>query len=97
MRNRTIQIAVVVLVVMVAAGSVLAVRASPTAFDLDWHVIGGGGGSTSAGGYVLDGTIGQSVTGVTLAGSYDLCAGFWCWDWGMERHYIHLPLVMRGS
>ena len=96
MKKKAIQISLIVLL-LVAASGILAVRASPLAFDLDWHVIGGGGGSSTVGIYTLDYTMGQPVAGVILAGPYDLCAGFWCLDWAMEMHYIHLPLVMRGS
>jgi hypothetical protein len=94
MTNRAIKIAVVVLVAMVAAGGVLAVRASPLALDIDRYVIGGGGGHSEAGSFVLDGTVGQAIAGTVNSYPYDLCAGFWC---GMGGYKVYLPLVLRGS
>jgi hypothetical protein len=46
-------------------------------YDLTWSTIGGGGGRSAGGPYVLEGTIGQADTGVSSAGSYVLSAGFW--------------------
>jgi hypothetical protein len=60
--------------------SVLAIiaLAAPNAANIDWWIIGGGGGSDTGGAYALDVTIGQPVAGADSAGSYRLCAGFWC-------------------
>ncbi len=46
---------------------------------IDGHVIAGGGGtSRSAGGcLILDGTMGEPVTGQTSGGNFSLAAGFW--------------------
>jgi hypothetical protein len=61
---------------------------------IDRWVIGGGGGHSEAGSYVLDATVGQAVAGVTNNAPYELCAGFWC---GMGRYKVFLPLVLRNS
>jgi hypothetical protein len=68
------------LAVSLLFASVLAiiVLAAPNAADIDWWIIGGGGGSDTGGAYALDVAIGQPVAGADSAGSYDLCAGFWC-------------------
>ena len=56
-------------------------------------VIGGGGGHSEAGPYVIDATVGQAVVGVVDSPPYELCAGFWC---GQRRYKTYLPLVLRG-
>ena len=82
----------VILLVVVSAGGVALAR--PLDFDLSWHVIGGGGGHSEAGSYVLDATVGQAVAGIVSNPPYNLCTGFWC---GMGVYKTFLPLVMRNS
>jgi hypothetical protein len=59
------------------------------------HVIGGGGGRSEAGGYVLQGTIGQAIAGKTSQGTYDLCSGFWCGG-ATSTQSIYLPLTLNN-
>jgi hypothetical protein len=61
--------------------------------EIDWYVIGGGGGTAIAGDYTLNGTIGQPVTGLSSSGGTDLCSGFWCRV--LSGFRIFLPLVLR--
>jgi hypothetical protein len=44
--------------------------------DLSWRSIDGGGGSSSAGPFELDGTIGQPDAGFMTGGSFELSGGF---------------------
>jgi hypothetical protein len=46
-------------------------------YDLSWHTIDGGGGTSTGGGYSLHGTIGQPDAGVMSGGDYELAGGFW--------------------
>lgn len=46
--------------------------------NINWWIIGGGGGHAEAGIYTLDAAIGQAVVGADTDGDYELCAGFWC-------------------
>lgn len=46
-------------------------------YDLSWHTIDGGGGTSTGGGYTLSGTIGQPDAGTMSGGSYTLTGGFW--------------------
>ena len=62
--------------------------------EIDWYVIGGGGGTGIAGDYTLSGTIGQPVTGLSSSADSDLCSGFWCRVLSGLR--IFLPLVLRN-
>jgi len=67
---------------MAAAAVVLAVgMAAPMAaaqpFDLTWNTFDGGGGTSTGGTFSLSGTIGQPDAGQHLAGTFDLCGGYW--------------------
>jgi hypothetical protein len=42
------------------------------------NVIGSGGGTSSGGGLVLVGTVGQAAVGVSSGASNRVCHGFWC-------------------
>ncbi|MFZ0826638.1 MAG: hypothetical protein WAO02_04370 [Verrucomicrobiia bacterium] len=47
-------------------------------YSIDWYKIAGGGGTSTGGTYVLNGTIGQHDAGGPLTGgSYSLTGGFW--------------------
>jgi hypothetical protein len=67
---------------------------SLTAYAGEIHVIGGGGGHSAAGTFVLDATVGQAVAGEVHNAPMDLCSGFWCWGW---VYSIHLPLIVRDN
>lgn len=46
-------------------------------YDISWHTIAGGGGSSTGGVYSVTGTIGQSDAGHMSGGNYTLDGGFW--------------------
>jgi len=46
-------------------------------YEIDWHTIDGGGGTSSGGQYVLSGTIGQPDAAYSAGGHYELLGGFW--------------------
>ena len=46
-------------------------------YDISWHTINSGGGTSSGGAYTLKGTIGQPEAGVMSGGKYELLGGFW--------------------
>ncbi len=46
-------------------------------FDLSWHTVDGGGGTSSGGGFVVRGTIGQPDAGDLTGGEFTLRGGFW--------------------
>jgi hypothetical protein len=55
----------------------LAPPAFAQTYNLDWYVIGSGGGHAEGGGFGIDGTIGQPIVGEITSASYTLHAGFW--------------------
>ena len=46
-------------------------------YKIVWSTIDGGGGQSSGGQYILNGTIGQPDAGYSSGGNYELLAGFW--------------------
>jgi hypothetical protein len=87
-------LALSILAVLLLTTTALSASNAPSAVEVQRHVIGGGGGRSEAGDYVLRGTAGQPVAGTTTNAPYDLCAGFWC---GTGTYTIYLPLVLRDS
>ena len=61
----------------VALLAVVVTAASGTGLSLVWRLIAGGGGRASSSGYVLDGSIGQSLSGDLASADYRLGAGYW--------------------
>jgi len=45
--------------------------------ELEWCSVDGGGGTSTAGGFVLASTIGQSDAGRLSGGAFELIGGFW--------------------
>lgn len=70
--------------------------AAPTATDIEWWVISGGGGSHTVGNISLSATIGQWSVGSGTSGSTQLGSGFWGGG-GAEGppQPIFLPLILR--
>ena len=62
-------------------------------FTIDWWSVDGGGGRSSGGAYVLDGTIGQADAGVLGGATYSSTDGYW--GVALPRSTILLPLVKR--
>ncbi len=46
-------------------------------YEITWHTIDGGGGTSTGGPYTLTGTIGQPDAGEMGGGDYQLSGGFW--------------------
>ncbi|MFG0260752.1 MAG: GC-type dockerin domain-anchored protein [Phycisphaerales bacterium JB041] len=62
---------------MVAVGFA-AGQAAGQQYEVPWHTIDGGGGTSSGGSFTLSGTIGQHDAGGPMTGgSYSLTGGFW--------------------
>ena len=63
-------------------------------YDIPWHVIGGGGGTSSGSHYILDSTIGQPVAATSSGGPYQVCAGYWCGN--VPGWHLYLPKVLKA-
>ena len=51
--------------------------ASAQTFSVNWSTVDGGGGSSGAGGFSVNGTIGQPDAGHMSHGAYEVAGGFW--------------------
>jgi hypothetical protein len=86
---------ILALILLFSLFLVSVVLASPLATGVDRYVISSGGGHAEAGIYSLDSSIGQTVVGVDSAGSFELCAGFWCLPESFSSSTVYLPLVIK--
>jgi hypothetical protein len=80
------------------AGSLLAgaAAARPSGYALDWFTVDGGGGVNDAGGYTLQGTIGQPEAGALgPSKGYTLTGGFWTVSAPVIR-VIYIPMALRS-
>ena len=87
-------LAVLVLVILVA-GSALAM--SSANYRLDWYVqlSGGGGGPASSASYAVNFTTGQIAAGPSASANYGAGLGYW---YGAATQYsIFLPLVLKTA
>ena len=66
-----------ILVLAVSMASSDAVAPVGDDYDLTWHTIDGGSGTSTDGSLELSGTIGQPDAGVLTGADYELAGGFW--------------------
>ena len=66
-------------------------------YNLEWHVIGGGGQPVSSAHYIVNSTAGQGVASppYSLSAGYVVCAGYWCTA-GPEVDLFFLPLILKN-
>lgn len=78
--------------VMVLAGSLVLGQTS-AGFNLEWQVLGGGGGESSSADYRVVGMMGQGVASPPLADSanFVVSSGYWF----NPTQTVYLPLVVR--
>ena len=95
MRKRPLIVCALLLVaLMVTLGGASAQTSA--SFNLEWHVIGGGGEPVSSAHYMVNSTAGQGVASppYSQSASYVVCAGYWC-----ERFLtidVFLPLLLKN-
>jgi hypothetical protein len=92
-RLTTILLPALALLLLLSAGSALAM--SSANYRLDWFtpLTGGGGGPASSANYAINVTVGQSVIGASSSTNYQVGLGYWYR--GMGPYYLYLPLIMR--
>jgi hypothetical protein len=56
---------------------ILASTCLAQSYQINWYVIGSGGGHSASGNYQIDGTIGQPIVGRSSSSNYRIDAGFW--------------------
>ena len=91
MKRKLFLLALIILIAsLLISNSALAQTGS--GFDLNWNVIGGGGGTATGSGFSLSGTIGQSVVGSSSEANFSLGHGFWN---QVLQIYAYLPMLSR--
>jgi hypothetical protein len=74
--KRKILFALLLTLLLLVAAS--AAYARLDGYSISWWTVDGGGGTSSANGYTLNGTLGQPDAGtVSSGGGYTLAGGFW--------------------
>ena len=66
-----------VLLLLMLTVSYAAGAGDPPAFEIPWHTVDGGGGTSEGGQFSVAGTIGQHDAGVMSGGEFELSGGFW--------------------
>jgi len=91
MKQATILLTLIVLLLL--AGSAMAM--SSTNYRLDWFtpLTSGGGGAASSTNYAINLTVGQAAIGGSSSANYAVGLGYW---YGAAAQYkIFLPIVLR--
>ena len=85
----------VLLLLVFLTGIALAGRSSDD--GVRWRVLGTGGepAASASGRVTLNGTLGQTANGLSMAARSSLGAGFW-YGWGRAAYKVYLPLVLRS-
>jgi len=91
-RKKVFGVSLLVLLVAVIAGPALA-QTSPS-YDLEWHVIGGGGQPVSSASYAVNSTAGQGAASppYSASASYAVSGGYWF----TPVYGIYLPIVLKA-
>lgn len=89
---KRITLFLILVLLLVLAGSALAMES--TNYQLNWFTpLTGGGGNSNSTNYAVNFTVGQSVIGTGSSTNYEGCLGYWCGT-GSE-HHIYLPQILR--
>lgn len=75
MKKRFTAFAILALVILGSAS--LAAARVQDGYTIDWWTTDGGGGTSTAAGYSLSGTIGQPDASALSGGGYTLTGGYW--------------------
>jgi hypothetical protein len=92
-RSTILVLALTAILTMLAASGATLAQTSPS-FNLEWHVIGGGGQPASSAHYAVNSTAGQGAASppYSVGSSYVVSGGYWF----IQAYQIYLPLVLRN-
>lgn len=94
MNKRTFLVVLVGLLVVLVVVSIVGAQTS-TSFDLSWYVMAGGGSRGDSAAYVMNGTLGQGIVGISDGTGFQMQSGYW-YGVSRPRHFVYLPLVLRN-
>lgn len=63
-----------------------------THFQLNWNVLGNGGGIVSSSHFGVSSTIGQPTVGFSSSSNFEVCSGFWCKVLAVFKLYLPLQI-----
>jgi hypothetical protein len=94
----------VLLLALLAVGGSALHLASPAAaqtsasYNLEWHVVGGGGGPITSASYAVNSTTGQKAASPPYSASshYTVSGGYWFSGSLAPIWQVYLPLVFRN-
>lgn len=97
-------VGLVLLLAMLYVGSGALHSASPaaaqtsTSYNLEWHVVGGGGGPVTSASYTVNSTAGQKAASPPYSASshYAVSGGYWFSGNLASTWQVYLPLVLRN-
>lgn len=96
--NRKYLLVFVLFAALLLSGLIVGAQTSPD-YNLEWHVVAGGGGRSVSAGYVVNGSMGQSVTSPPYAtnSTHALCSGFWFMGSGFSctQGSNYMPIIVR--
>ena len=94
MKKSMILMLAVLLTTVTVGGAVLAQTSA--SYNLEWHVIGGGGQPVASTHYLVNSTAGQAAASPPYSFSthYVVSGGYW-FSGGLALYWVHLPLVAR--
>lgn len=89
---KRITLFLILVLLLILAGSALAMES--TNYQLDWFTpLTGSGGKSNSTNYAVNFTVGQSVIGTGSSTNYEGCLGYWC---GIgDEQKIYLPMILR--
>ncbi len=96
-RKRIVVVSALLLLLVILSLGGSAVAQISDNYNLEWHVVAGGGQTADSANYVVHSTIGQTLGGPAPTGdNYRVGGGFWGVGGGSYR-VTYLPLIMRNS
>ena len=92
MPRKLILVLTIVFVALVMGSAALAQTSAN--YNLEWHVIGGGGEPVTSAHYAVNSTAGQGAASppYAISSSYAVSGGYW---FGGGPYLIYLPLIRR--
>lgn len=97
-RKSAFTVCLIALLVAIAIGG-SALAQTSASYNLEWHVIGGGGQPVGSASYALNSTAGQGAASppYSFSHSYVVSGGYWYGEGSSPLVYsTHLPLVLKS-
>jgi len=96
-KRALVMLALGLLLVALAVGSAALAQTSAS-YNLEWHVIGGGGQPVSSAHYAVNSTAGQGAASpaCSVGSNYVVSGGYWFGDGITIVYPVYFPLVFKS-